>query len=345
MAQSKNDVMFQVGIVGANGYTGIELIRILDRHPNVSIKKVFSHSTAGQNLADIYPYLKNKYPLTLDTFNPNTVADLDMLFLAVPNGTSHQYMKTLLNHPNLKIIDLSADFRFKNVKNYEKYYKVIHESPNLLPQIPYGIPELYRKEIKSAKACSNPGCYATSVILGLYPLAKEGKITGSVIVDSKSGVTGAGRTLKESSLYCEANESITAYQTGIHRHLPEMEENLGIKLLFSPHLTPMNRGILSSIYIENKQNLTKSQILEIYQNYYGKEPFITLLTDEKMPTTKYVKGSNSCAINIQVIEDKIIIFSAIDNLIKGASGQAIQSMNLMLGLKETTVLDTLPLYI
>jgi len=337
--------MLRAGICGANGYTGIELLRILDLHPGITVSRLFSNSTAGKNIKEIYPYLSDKYDLKLELFDSSQLSDLDVIFLALPHGQTHSMMSALLAYPNLKIIDLSADFRIKNNQKYEQYYNVSHQSVHLLPEIPLGFPEINRQQIKNAQAVANPGCYATSVILGLYPLAKEGLVSHRVIIDSKSGVTGAGRSLKESSLYCEANESISAYNTNTHRHIPEMEEALGIDVLFSPHLTPMNRGILSSMYLQNEKHFNKEDILAIFRQYYQNEPFIKIMDPLPNPSTKWVRHTNNCCISVVVTEDTIIVFSAIDNLIKGASGQAVQNMNLLCGFDETTALKALPTYI
>ena len=336
----------KIGIVGASGYTGLELIRILDKHPQVQITKLFALKTAGENINHLYPHLGPKYNLLLEELQAENINDLDILFLSLPHGTAHKYLKNIPNK-NLKIIDLSADFRVKDQKLYEKYYHTTHEAPELLNQFVLGFPEIFRKELASANLCANPGCYSTSVILALYPLVQEKLINTDVIVDSKSGVSGAGKTLKETSLFCEANENISAYQTGVHRHTPEMEEVLKIKLLFSPHLVPMNRGILSSIYLENENNLKSEDLINIYQQYYQNEPFVKLLPNFGMPTTKLVKNSNNIALSFQVLPDqnKIVIFSAIDNLIKGASGQAVQNMNIMCGFEETLALENISTYL
>lgn len=328
--------MIRVGILGATGYTGLELCRLLLQHPKVAISHLFSFSNVGTPVTAFYPQLHGLSHLSYEAFDADHVpTDIDILFLALPHANSHKILRKLMGHPHLKIVDLSADFRLADPNLFQHYYDVVHEAPDLLPSVAPGFPELFREQIRGAKAVAAPGCYATSVILAGMPLVKAG-YAGSITVDAKSGVSGAGRGLKESSLYCEADEAVSAYGTGVHRHTAEMESMLGVSVFFSPHLMPMKRGILSSLYLDNTMNWTQAKIDEIYAHFYGEERFIILGHGLTTPSTKYVSGSNECWISARVFEKqrKIVVFSALDNLIKGAGGQAVQCMNIMCGFDE-----------
>lgn len=332
--------MYKVGIVGATGYTGLELCRLLLSHPEVCISHVFSKQHAGKKLIELAPHLHALQELVLLEFNPEKIPDLDVLFLALPHGQSHAFLEKASKQVRY-IIDLSADFRLSDAALFEKYYGIEHENKPLLKEVVFGIPELYRHKIAQSQLCANPGCYPTCSILGLYPLVEAGYVKNTVVIDAKSGVSGAGKTLKETSLFCEAQNSVSAYGTQNHRHLPEIESTLGISALFSPHLMPMSRGMLASIYVDT--SLRDSEIFELYHSYYKNEPFVKLF---KTPVTqtKYVAGSNHCFISFKACPEigKVVIFSAIDNLVKGASGQAVQNMNVLLGLTETLGLAHLP---
>ncbi|RAP36469.1 N-acetyl-gamma-glutamyl-phosphate reductase [Candidatus Marinamargulisbacteria bacterium SCGC AAA071-K20] len=336
-------MMINVAIVGATGYTGLELCRLLLDHPKVQIKHLYANSNSGSVFSDLYPQFKSKLDHTLEVFNATSPPSVDLLFLAVPHAQSHAYMHELYESP-LRIIDLSADFRLDSSQNFEKYYNTTHQNPLLMKSIVYGIPELFSNDIKKAKCVANPGCYATSVILGLYPLFKEKLIEGTIIADSKSGASGAGRGAKVSTLFCEVSEGFSAYSTGAHRHEAEIEQILGSKVFFSPHLVPMNRGILSSLYIDLNKGLSTEQIIAMYQTYYKNCPFI-ILNKDRSPNTKYVSGSNNCMIHITQVKGKTVIFSVIDNLIKGAAGQAIQNMNLMYHYDESEGLPSIGHYL
>lgn len=338
-----------VGIVGGTGYTGLELCRLLSIHPHVTITHVYSQASAGQTVGEIYPHLTGLKTLTYHAFDPSDLApSLDVLFLALPHAKTHAIMPQLLqtarqNHT--KVIDLSADFRLSDATLFESYYETTHESPELLTQIPYGLPEKYRAAIGQVDCVATPGCYATAVILGLLPLAKAGKLTDTVIVDAKSGVSGAGKGLKGNLMYCEANEHFSTYGTGTHRHTAEMEKETGSTVFFSPHLVPMSRGILASMYIKNTQGLSQEAVDTLYQNATKGEPFLTYHSRASL-STQLVTGSNNCHLSAMVQGDQIVVFSCIDNLIKGAAGQAIQCMNLMMDWDETIGLGTLiPLYL
>jgi N-acetyl-gamma-glutamyl-phosphate reductase len=335
--------MINVAIVGATGYTGLELCRLLLDHPNVHIKHLYANSNSGSVFSDLYPQFKSKLDHTLEVFDPKSPPSVELLFLAVPHAQSHAYMHDLYESP-LRIIDLSADFRLDSANEFDKYYNVTHQNPSMMKSIVYGIPEIYSKEIKKAKCVANPGCYATSVILGLYPLMKEKLVQGSVIADAKSGASGAGRGAKVANLFCEISQGFSAYSTGFHRHEAEMEQVLGSPIFFSPHLVPMNRGILASLYVSLTKSLSKDQVMAIYKSYYKECPFI-ILNDKQSPNTKYVAGSNNCMIHVAQAKGKTVVFSVIDNLLKGAAGQAIQNMNIMFDYEEKLGLPTIGHYL
>jgi len=334
----------RVGIVGATGYTGMVLTRLLLQHPHCQITHLYARQYAGARVGDITPQFFSLSEHRYHSFDPDGALDVDVLFLALPHGTAHAVMPKLLGKVK-KIIDLSADFRLQNMAVYEDYYGLSHGSPHLVKDAIYGLPELHRDQIGQAALVANPGCYATAVTLGLAPLAQAGYIEGPVIVDAKSGVSGAGRALKEGSLYCEVNEDFAPYGTYRHRHVPEMEAQLGVDLLFSPHLVPMTRGMLASMYLSMPEGISESQVGECFTSFYKDEPFIHLVKSDQMHT-KFVSGSNHVIISWKWCEGvkRLVVFSAIDNLLKGASGQAIQNMNLMMGYPETMGLDALPLF-
>lgn len=335
----------KVGIIGVTGYTGGELLRLLLTHPFVDIKKAASRSNAGNDVTQVHPQLSKLITLVEDDIeSENFAEDLDAVFLALPHGKSAPLVKKF-KEIGVKAIDLGADFRLKNVAEYKDWYELDHECPELLAESVYGLPEIYREKIKKSNIVANPGCYPTSVILGLAPLLKKKIINPQeIIIDSKSGVSGAGKTLTQQSHYPDMNENLLAYKVGTHRHTPEIEQELSllggtkIRVSFTPHLIPMNRGILSTIYAQGDNSLTNTDLEKIYLEYYQNSPFIRIRDKNNLPQTKWVLGSNYC--DIAPIFDprtgKIIIISAIDNLVKGASGQAIQNMNLMFGLEETT---------
>ncbi len=326
----------KVGVVGATGYTGIELVRLLHVHPRVTITHLFSKQSEGRSFQSVFPHVPDALDLVLQAFDPYAPPEVDVLFLALPHGDSHRFLPSLIAK-GIKIIDLSADFRLDDPNIFEQFYGVQHANPGLLKTIPYGLPELYRDEISKATAVANPGCYTTASILGLYPLIENDLVVGTPFIDGKSGVTGAGKSLKESSLYCEVNEHISAYATATHRHTPEIEMELGRRVFFSPHLIPMNRGILCSCYVTLAADLTVDEVLALYTRRYQNEPFVRVFGPDVPVTTRYVLGSNVCGIFVRPLPGgrQWAIFSVIDNLIKGASGQAVQNMNLMCGFEET----------
>ncbi|EAI1846344.1 N-acetyl-gamma-glutamyl-phosphate reductase [Campylobacter coli] len=329
----------KVGILGASGYAGNELVRILLNHPKVEISYIGSSSSVGQSYTKLYP----NTPLNLNFEDKNLdELELDVLFTATPHEFSAKlFSESLLK--KMKIIDLSADFRLKNPKDYELWYKFTHPNQELLKNAVYGLCELYQEEIKNANLIANPGCYTTCSILSLYPLFKEKMIDlNSVIIDAKSGVSGAGRSAKVENLFCEVNENIKAYGLASHRHTPEIEEHLSyaagekITLQFTPHLVPMQRGILTTAYANLKHSVSEKEIREIYQKYYQDRKFIRLLPPQSFPQTRWVKSSNFADINFSIDErtNRIIVLGTIDNLIKGAAGQAVQNMNLMFDFDE-----------
>lgn len=345
--------MLNVAIVGASGYTGLELIRILHCHPEVAVTCLTSEQSAGKRISDVFPTLRGRCDLFLENLEPVRVSEkADIVFTALPHKAAMEVVPTFLKLGK-KVIDLSADYRLSDPAVYGEWYEP-HLNPANLKKAVYGLPEIRRAKIKAAKLVANPGCYPTSIILGLAPLLKKGLIQPqSIIADSASGVTGAGRSAKVDSLYCEVNEGYKAYGVGgVHRHTPEIEQELSLiaevplKITFTPHLAPMDRGILSTIYAAPLKELTTAQLIRIFEEFYAGEPFVRVLPQGSLPSTAFVRGSNFCDIAPLVDQrtGRIIIVSAIDNLVKGASGQAIQNMNLVCGFPETTGLDGLALF-
>lgn len=340
----------RAAVIGASGYTGLELVRILSRHPQTTITVVTSERYAGQPLSSIYPSLSSSDNNILEALDPEQIArKADVIFTAVPHKEAMRIVPFFLRSGK-KIIDLSADFRFSDRKRYEKWYAP-HTAPQLLKSAVYGLPEINRKKIQRASLVANPGCYPTSIILPLMPFLKENIIrTDQIIADSKSGVSGAGRSLKTASLFCEVSEGFKAYNVLQHRHQPEIEEQLSliaersISITFSPHLLPINRGMLSTIYLTLKRTMRPAAIRSLLSKYYRREHFVRLLPDGTLPQTGWVRGSNYCDIGFCCSGKRLVLISAIDNLVKGASGQAVQNLNIMMGYKETMALDAIPLY-
>jgi len=331
---------YKIGIIGASGYTGIELIRILKRHPEFELVATAALE-AGQNLSDIIPC---PFDVPLVSADDALKAGLDAAFCSLPSGASMKLVQQL-RAQDVKVVDFSADFRVKDVAIYEKYYKIKHTAPELLEEAVYGLPELYRKSIAKANLIANPGCYPTTILLGLLPMIRSGDIDlQDIIIDAKSGVSGAGRKLENNLLFCEANENFTPYSIGhVHRHLSEIEDQLSrlagesVSVTFSPHLLPLNQGMLSTIYVKLKKSTNFKDIYQKYVKQYQTEPFVKVLPQGKLASVRYVAHTNFCYISLTAVPEKnlLIIASAIDNLIKGASGQAVQNMNIMLGLPET----------
>ncbi|HEY65912.1 MAG TPA: N-acetyl-gamma-glutamyl-phosphate reductase [Caldilineae bacterium] len=329
----------KVGIFGATGYTGYELIHILLRHPEAEIVFTTSESSAGSRLSDLYPC---PWDLLLIASAEAPLDAIDVAFLCLPHAASMDMVRRV-REAGVRAIDLSADFRIPDPATYERWYKTPHTAPELLEEAVYGLVELHREHISKAELIANPGCYPTSVILGLYPLARKGLLGRKIIIDSKSGVSGAGRTPKLTTHFVEVNENLSPYSIGhSHRHIAEMEQELNAlngpyEIIFSPHLLPVNRGILSTIYVEVPSDLTAEQVHEIYRETYAGEPFIHLLPPGQVATLRHTVGSNRCAIGLTRLEgtNSLIVTTSIDNLVKGASGQAVQNMNVMFGLPET----------
>ena len=336
--------MIKIGIAGASGYTGLELIRLLVGHPGVELTVLTSETFQGQNIAEVFPSLNGIVDLELRPLDNNITKDCQVLFLALPHTLAMSKLPDYLQS-DCKIIDLSADYRLKDPKAYTDWYSVTHTNPELLEKAVYGLPELHRQAIQSAQLVANPGCYPTSVVLALAPLLKTDWVDlGSIISDSKSGVSGAGRKPSLTSHFAEVNEGISPYGLADHRHTPEMEQELSalagksVRLTFSPHLVPMTRGMLSTVYINLNQAITDEKLVEHYRSFYKGENFIRVLNPGKFASSHHVLSSNFCDIGLKVDSrnQRLIITSALDNLIKGASGQAVQNMNIMLGLDEKT---------
>lgn len=345
--------MIKVGIIGATGYAGGELVRILMGHKDAEIKWYGSKSYVDQKYADVYRNMFQIVDAKCMDDNMEELADqVDVIFTATPQGLC----ASLVNEEILsktKIIDLSADFRLKDVNVYEEWYKIEHKAPQYIDEAVYGLCEINRDLVKSAKIVANPGCYTTCSILTAYPLAKEGLIDMStLIIDAKSGTSGAGRGAKLPNLYCEVNENIKAYGVATHRHTPEIEEQLGyasgekVVLNFTPHLVPMNRGILATEYATLKKEVTYEEVKAVYDQYYAKEKFVRVLDRDVCPETKWVEGSNYVDIGFKIDPrtNRIIMMGAIDNLVKGAAGQAVQNMNLLFGLPEDEGLELVPMF-
>lgn len=345
--------MIRVGIIGATGYAGAELVRILTGHQEAKIVWYGSRSYIDQKYAQVY---RNMFQIVdavcMDDNMEQLASQVDVIFTATPQGLC----ASLVNEEILsqtKIIDLSADFRIQDVNVYEKWYGIEHKSPQFIEEAVYGLCEVNRERIKQARLIANPGCYTTCSILTAYPLAKEGLIDMStLIIDAKSGTSGAGRGAKLPNLFCEVNENMKPYGVAVHRHTPEIEEQLSIAsgenvvLNFTPHLVPMNRGILATEYAKLTKEVSYEEVKAVYDQYYGKEKFIRVLEKEEYPETKWVEGSNYVDINFKIDPrtERIIMMGAIDNLVKGAAGQAVQNMNLMFGLEESEGLDLVPMF-
>lgn len=345
--------MVKVGIIGSTGYAGNELVRLLLGHRDVEIVWYGSRSYIDKKYSQVY---RNMFKLVDNVCKDDNMEELasqvDVIFTATPQGLC----ASLVNDDILskvKIIDLSADFRLKDVKVYEEWYRLEHAAPQYIDEAVYGLCELNREKIKNTRILANPGCYTTCSILSIYPLVKEGLIKPqSIIIDAKSGTSGAGRGAKVENLYCEVNESIKAYGVGTHRHTPEIEEQLSyaagedVKLIFTPHLVPMNRGILVTAYADLKDGVTDEMIRAAYGKHYANEFFIRLLDKDVCPETRWVEGSNFVDINYKVEPrtGRVIIMGAIDNLVKGAAGQAVQNMNIMFGFDEKEGLMGAPMF-
>lgn len=344
--------MHRIAVIGASGYTGVELLRLLSQHPNTQLVCVTSRQYAGQSVSEVFPSLQGSLDLVFEDVNPRGLAGrADLVFTAVPHQTAMGMIPELLD-AGCRVVDLSADFRISDVATYEAWYQE-HTAQELLPEAVYGLPELFREQIPSARLIANPGCYPTSVALALAPLLENGLIDlKTIIVDSKSGTSGAGRAAKVDTLYCEVNEGFKAYSLPRHRHTPEIEQTLGtlagsnVTISFTPHLLPINRGILSTCYASLCAKITLDALHGIYLEKYASETFVRVLPKGQLPNISQVRGSNYCDIGLAVDDrtGRVIALAAIDNLVKGAAGQAVQNMNLMLSLPENTGLMVPPVF-
>ena len=345
--------MIKVGIIGSTGYAGAEIVRLIQQHKEAEVVWFGSRSYVDEKYADVFKNMFQIVDAKCMDDNMEELADqVDVIFTATPQGLC----ASLVNEEILsktKIIDLSADFRLKDVNVYEEWYKIEHKAPQYIDEAVYGLCEINRDLVKSARIVANPGCYTTCSILTAYPLAKEGLIDMStLIIDAKSGTSGAGRGAKLPNLYCEVNENIKAYGVATHRHTPEIEEQLGyasgekVVLNFTPHLVPMNRGILATEYATLKKKVTYEEVKAVYDQYYAKEKFVRVLDRDVCPETKWVEGSNYVDIGFKIDPrtNRIIMMGAIDNLVKGAAGQAVQNMNLLFGLPEDEGLELVPMF-
>ena len=336
--------MIRVGIVGGTGYTGVELMRLLASHPQVRLEVITSRSQAGDRVADLFPNLRGKVDLAFSEPSAERYRDCDVVFFATPNTTAMTQARELLE-AGIRVIDLAADFRIKDIPTWEHWYDASHACPELVEEAVYGLPELNREQIRGARLVANPGCYPTSVILALLPLLAHEMIEpASIIADCKSGTSGAGRKASVGTAFCEVTESVKAYGVQGHRHLPEIREILrgvvpDVDLVFTPHLMPMIRGIHATVYADARGSADDVQAR--FEAYYRDEPFVDVMPAGSHPETRSVRGANVCRLGVHYLPaaNKYVVLSVEDNLVKGAAGQAIQNMNLMFGLDETTGLE------
>ncbi|WP_350334463.1 N-acetyl-gamma-glutamyl-phosphate reductase [Coralliovum pocilloporae] len=344
----------RVGVLGASGYTGADLVRLAVRHPNVEITVLTANSHAGKPMAKVFPHLGHVDLPDLVTIEEADWGAVDAVFCGLPHGTTQGITKTIFDrYPDVKIIDMSADFRLRNVETYADWYGGAHRAPEIQPQAVYGLTEHYRDEIKGARLVACPGCYPTAALMALLPITGTGLVDASdIVIDAKSGVSGAGRGLKENTLFCEAGEGLSPYSVAKHRHAPEIEQEVSraagsdVFVNFTPHLIPMSRGELCTSYVKLKGGATAADLRKALADRYAAEPFVRVVDEGIMPGTQHVRGSNYVLIG--VFEDRIpgraIVISTLDNLVKGSSGQALQNMNVVFGLEETTGLEQLPMF-
>ncbi len=336
--------MVNVGIIGGTGYTGVELMRLLANHPQVELKVITSRSNTGTPVSDMFPNLRGKVNLKFTEPSIQSYKQCDLVFFATPNAIAMHQVEELLT-AGIRVIDLAADFRIKDLDVWAKWYGTEHVSPSSVESAVYGLPEMNREQIKDAQLVANPGCYVTAVTLGLLPLLHHDLIKAdSIIADCKSGVSGAGRSVSLGTSMCEVSESVKAYAVSGHRHYPEIKQNLRhlnaqADLLFVPHLMPMIRGIHATVYADVTGDV--SNVQSLFESYYAEEPFVDVLPQGSHPETRSVKGANDCRIAIHYLQEsnKLVVLSVIDNLVKGAAGQAIQNMNLMMSLDEKAGLN------
>jgi N-acetyl-gamma-glutamyl-phosphate reductase len=342
--------MIKVGIVGGTGYTGVELLRLLARHPEVQLHAITSRKEAGQAVADLFPSLRGHVDLAFSDPSQAGLENCDAVFFATPNGIAMEQARTLVD-AGVRIIDLAADFRIKDVAEWEHWYRMSHACPDLVAEAIYGLPEVNREAIRNARVLANPGCYPTAVQLGFLPLIEAGIVdTDHLIADAKSGVSGAGRKAEVGALFAEAADNFKAYGVPGHRHLPEISQGLShaankkIGLTFVPHLTPMIRGIHATLYARLTHPQTELNLQDLYEKRYQGEPFVDVLPSGSHPETRSVRASNLCRIAVHRPQgqDTVVVLSVIDNLVKGAAGQAVHNLNLMFSFKETLGLEGLP---
>lgn len=330
-----------MAVLGATGYTGVELLRILVQHPRVRLTVLTTQHFVGKRISEVYPSLAGKCDLVMEELRVEKIASqIDLAFAALPHETSMEVVANLVERGK-RVIDLSPDFRLRDPQTYLQWYRP-HKAAHLLPQAIYGLTEIHRKGIAKARLVANPGCYPTGAVLGLAPLFAEKLVQGTVLIDAKSGVTGAGRSNAVELSFSEVNENFKAYNVGVHRHTPEIEQELSqiakrpVAVIFTPHLVPISRGILSTMYVGLKKSIGDERLSELYRHYYRHDPFIRILPSGFFPQTKEVRGSNNCAIGFRYDSrvGHLVVITAIDNLAKGAAGQAVQNMNLMYGFPE-----------
>ena len=343
----------KVGIVGAAGYTGCELIRLLDVHPHAELAWLMTGKThAGRNLKEVFPHLRGLPEMVLTPMEPRNSQETDLVLMAMPHGLAVSVVPEFLKTGG-RVIDLSADYRLKDPLVYEQWYQTRHEAPDLLQEAVYGLPEVYRKHLKEARLVANPGCYPTVSILALAPLLMQDLVLpGSIVIDAKSGVSGAGRGLSLGTHFAECNEDFMAYKPMEHRHMPEIEQELSllageeVALCFVPHLVPMTRGMLATVYAKPGKAFKSQDLIMVYKEFYRDEPFVRILGEGELPRTKDVWGTNRCEISVgyHARTDTVLVIAVIDNLVKGASGLAVQNMNVMFGITETEGLDRIGLY-
>ncbi len=341
-------------IIGATGYTGGELLRLLLNHKKTELGILTSESYVGKKVSDVHPHLSDFIDQSFVAFDAEEVIKgSDVIFAALPHGASNEIISKIYSlNEDTTLIDLSGDFRFDDLSVYQEWYKIAHSDPELNKKAVFGLPEIYKEKIKKAKLVANPGCYPTSAILGAAPLLNEKLVKKDVIVDSKSGVSGAGKKLTSVTHFPEANENFSAYGVANHRHSPEIQQEMeklfggGVNLSFTPHLVPINRGILTTIYMNLNNFMQTSEVLDLFNDFYKDAPFVRVLEEGKLPQVKAVSGSNYCDIGVKSDKrtGRVIVITAIDNLVKGASGQAIQNMNIIMDFDEREGLKVVPLY-
>ena len=345
----------RIGVLGASGYTGADLVRLAYTHPKIEITTLTANSHAGKPMKSVFKHFSHVVLPDLVTIDDADWSSVDAVFCGLPHGTTQAITKSIFqSHPHVKILDMSADFRLKDPEAYKEWYGLDHVATDIQPEAVYGLTEIYRDDIAKARLVACPGCYPTAVLLSLIPLAKSGLIDATdIVIDAKSGLSGAGRGLKENTLFCEAGEGLSPYSVGKHRHSAEIEQEIGfaagldgLRVNFTPHLVPMSRGELTTSYVRLNQGASAADLRQLLIDAYASDPFVTVLDEGVLPQTQMVRGSNYVAMN--VVPDRIpgraIVISTLDNLVKGSAGQALQNFNLAFGLDETMGLEQLPLF-